>query len=117
MAGAHDTGLGHPKAKDQVVSPQGYIIVPTARRARLLRIHWVTGESYKKKIRSLFLSELFFSRRSFSYAKGNWNQVAILKIGTLSRDVQKIEDRRSVSWSLLNSLQCSRTLTLGPRGA
>lgn len=61
MAGAHDTGLGHPKAKDQVVSPQGYVIVPTTRRAGLLRIHRVTGESHKKKVRSLFLFELFLT--------------------------------------------------------
>lgn len=48
MAGAHDTGLGNPEAKDQVVSPQRDVIVPAARRAGLLRIHWVTGEPYKK---------------------------------------------------------------------
>lgn len=30
MAGAHDTRLGDPEAKDQVVSPQGNVIVPTA---------------------------------------------------------------------------------------
>lgn len=61
MAGAHDTGLGHPKAKDQVVSPQCYVIVPASRRAGLLRIHWVAVESYRNKIRSLFLSELFLT--------------------------------------------------------
>lgn len=48
MAGAHDTGLGYPKAKDQIVSPQGYVTVPTARRAGLLGVHWVTDESHKK---------------------------------------------------------------------
>lgn len=64
MAGAHDTGLGHPEAKDQVVSPQGYVIVPAARRAGLLCIHWVTGESHKKK-RRLFLSEMLLTRGVF----------------------------------------------------
>lgn len=64
MAGAHDTGLGHPKAQDQVVPPQGYVTVPAARRAGLLRVHWVAGESRKKKIRHLFLSELFLNKGS-----------------------------------------------------
>lgn len=70
MAGAHDTGLGHPKAKDQVVSPQGYVTVPTARGAGLLCIHWVTGESFKKGniITSSFLAEI--SRRSFKMQWG-----------------------------------------------
>ena len=50
MAGAHDTGLGNPEAKDQVVSPQGDVTVPTARGAGLLCIHRVTGESFRKEI-------------------------------------------------------------------
>lgn len=57
MAGAHDTGLGHTETKDQVVSPQGDVVVPTARRAGLLCIHWVTGESSERKS---FLSQGLF---------------------------------------------------------
>lgn len=77
MAGAHDTGLGHPKAKDQVVSPQGYVSVPTARGAGLLCIYWVTSESHRKEIfiRFLFSDELFFSgllREEFQNTPGNW---------------------------------------------
>lgn len=54
MAGAHDTGLGNPEAKDQVVSPQGNVIVPTACGAGLLCVHRITGESHENRVRSLF---------------------------------------------------------------
>lgn len=119
MTRAHDTGLGHPKAKDQVVSPQSYVTVPTARGAGLLCIHWVTGESFKNIIRSLYLSKLFLTgnlEEGFLNAMGNCYEVAMLKTGTLNRDVKKTENR-CVLWSLLNSLQCLRRLTLGLPGA
>lgn len=44
VAVAHNTRLGHPKAKDQVVSPQGCIVISTSRSAGLLWVHRITGE-------------------------------------------------------------------------
>lgn len=44
VAVAHNTRLGHPKAKDQVVSPQRYIVISAARSAGLLCIHRIADE-------------------------------------------------------------------------
>lgn len=61
MAGAHDTGLGHPKAKDEIVPPQCHVTVTTARGARLLRIHRVTGElSEQTKAQKMLLDPCFW---------------------------------------------------------
>lgn len=67
MARAHDTGLRHPKAEDQVVSPQRDVTVPTARGAGLLCIHRVTGESFQKEM----LLDPFWRKKSKQFLTGN----------------------------------------------
>ena len=43
VAGAHDAGLGHAEAQDQVVPPQCHVAVAAPRRAGLLGVHRVAG--------------------------------------------------------------------------
>lgn len=48
MSRAHDAGLGDPEAKNEVVSPQGDVVVPAAGSAGFLGIDWAAGNTELK---------------------------------------------------------------------
>lgn len=57
MSRAHDAGLRDPEAKNEVVSPQGDVVVPTASGAGFLGVDRATGNmELKARVKVKFCS-------------------------------------------------------------